>query len=100
MKSSSQADDVLDDNSDSQLLKLGWAALKKLNSQDPAEQTPSIRQTTSDSVASPDPKRPFQLVVSLVLNFDGGRSQPHYSVGADRNHRLKLLLPVTCVMTH
>lgn len=62
MKSSSQADDVLDDDSDSQLLKLGWAALKKINSQDPAEQTPSIRRTVSDSIVSPDPKRPFQLV--------------------------------------
>ncbi|XP_033606805.1 claspin isoform X3 [Cryptotermes secundus] len=62
MKSSSQADDILDDDSDSQLLKLGWAALKKANSQDPAEQTPSIRRTMSDPVVSPDPKRAFQLV--------------------------------------
>jgi hypothetical protein len=75
MKSSSQADDILDDDSDSQLLRLGWAALKKINSQDPAEQTSSIRRATSDPEVSPDPKRPFQLVVSLMLNFDGGRSQ-------------------------
>lgn len=72
MKSSSEADDALDDDSDSQLLKLGWAALKKINSQDPAEQTPSIRQTMLDPVMSPDPKRPFQLVVSLMLNLMGG----------------------------
>jgi hypothetical protein len=77
MKSSSQADGVLDDDSDSQLLKLGWAALKKINSQDPAEQTPSIRRTMSDPVLSPDPKRPFQLVVSLMLNLMGGWDQGH-----------------------
>lgn len=89
MKSNSLADDVLDDDSDSQLLKLGWAALKKINSQDPAEETPSIRQTMSDPVVSPDPKRPFQLAVSLMLNFDG-ISQPRYP---DRNLWLRLLLP-------
>jgi hypothetical protein len=92
MKSTSQADDLLDDDSDSQLLKLGRAALKKTNSLDPAVQTVAIRQTMLDPVVSPDPKHPFQLVVSLALNFDG-RSQPHHPVGADRNHWKRLLLP-------
>jgi len=60
-------DDVLADESDSQLLKLGWAALKRINSQDPAEQQPPSRRIMLDPLVSPDPKHPFQLLVSLIL---------------------------------
>jgi hypothetical protein len=76
MKSNPQVDDTLGDKSDSQLLKLGWAALKKTNSEDATKQIPSIKQTVSDPLASPDPKCPFNLVVSLVLYLGGGL-QPH-----------------------
>lgn len=58
---------MLGDNSDSQLLKLGWAALKRTNSEDPTKRLPSIRQTTLDTLTSPNPKCPFNLVVSVVL---------------------------------
>jgi hypothetical protein len=74
-----QVDDMLGDRSDSQLLKLGWAALKRTNSEDPTKRLPSVRQTKLDPLASPDPKCPFSLVVSLVLYLvgEGGRLQPN-----------------------
>lgn len=63
MKSGAQVNDVLGDESDSQLLKLGRAALRRIDSQDPAERPVSV------SLVSPDPKRPFKLLVSLVFHF-------------------------------
>lgn len=64
---------MLGDDSDSQLLKLGWAALRRINSQDPAEQPVSIRETMLDTLVSPDCKRPFKLLVSLMFHFTWGR---------------------------
>lgn len=62
-------DGVLSDELDSQLLKLGWAALKRINSQDPADRPGSIRETMLDILVSPDTKRPFKLLVSLMFHF-------------------------------
>jgi hypothetical protein len=84
MKPNPQVDDMLGDSSDSQLLKLGWAALKRTNSEDTAKRLPSVRQTTSDPLASPDPKCPFNLVVSLVLYFVGERGDRSLTRGAER----------------
>jgi hypothetical protein len=76
---------MLGDSSDSQLLKLGWAALKRTNSEDATKRIPSIRQTTSDPLASPDPKCPFKLVVSLVLYYlVGERGDCSLTRGAKR----------------
>lgn len=71
MKSNLQVDDALGDQSDSQLLKLGWAALKRTNSEDSTKQLSSTRRTTLNPVMSPDPKCPFNLVVSFMLYFSG-----------------------------
>ncbi|XP_021936176.1 claspin isoform X3 [Zootermopsis nevadensis] len=62
IKSGSRVDGVLSDELDSQLLKLGWAALKRINSQDPADRPGSIRETMLDILVSPDTKRPFKLL--------------------------------------
>lgn len=64
---------MLGDSSDSQLLKLGWAALKRTNSEDVTKRLPPVRQTTSDPLASPDLKCPFNSVVSLMLYLVGER---------------------------
>jgi hypothetical protein len=73
MKPNPQVDDMPGESSDSQLLKLGWAALKRTKSEDATKQLPSVRQITSDPLASPDPKCPFRLVVSVVLYLVGER---------------------------
>jgi hypothetical protein len=78
MKSEPRVDGVLGDESDSQLLKLGWAALKRINSQDAAERPLSNSETMLGTLVSPDLKRPFSLLVSLMFHFTWGRLQPYW----------------------
>ncbi|KAJ4448178.1 hypothetical protein ANN_10191 [Periplaneta americana] len=62
MKAGTETEDVLSETSDSQLIKLGRAALKRINSQDKSERLPPVKRTVSDPLVSPDPKHPFKLL--------------------------------------